>query len=170
MQSRKKQGKIIFLNFLIFFTAILLYGSVNIDLSIKNAYPFVLLSVLTAFCVFSKISYAAAVGFVSGIFIDSISSKSYCFNTIALMLLGVAVCLLANNIFNKNFKAVLVLCFLTALLYFFLYWLVFIAFSLKGTSNITYLLNYVLPSSFYTAVFVIPFYFLYRYWNKLLNE
>lgn len=166
---KKERHPIIFtLNILLFFFAIIFYGG-GIDISIGHAYPFIILALLVAFSVFAKVSHAAVAGLISGAFIDSVSTGSYCFNSIALLLLAVGACLLSANVFNKNLKAVFALCFLSAVVYYLFYWLVFIAFSVKGNENIEYLLRYALPSALYTSFFAIPFYLIYKHWNKIKN-
>ncbi len=169
MLSNKKRGVIRFLNFLLFALCILLYGNAAFDMSIKNAYPFIMLALLVAFSVFSKISHAAIAGFICGAFADSIAANSYCFNTAALMCLTVGACLLSDNVFNKNLKAVITLCFLTVFCYYLLYWIFFII-PVLSTGKVEYLLRFALPSAVYTTVFVIPFYFIYKYWYKLKTE
>lgn len=170
MLTKRKKRSITALNILLFAACILLFGNAGINLSIKHAYPFILLALLVAFSVFSKISHAAVAGFISGAFIDSVASGSYCFNTVILMLLAVAAVLLSNNVFNKNLKAVITLCFLTTVVYYLFYWLIFINPPLKAGDSIAYILQYALPSCIYTTVFVLPFYFLYKYWNKAVQE
>jgi len=170
MLEKKRHPGIVLSNIALFFVCILLYGSTEIDLSIMNAYPFVLLALLAAYSVFAEISFAAAAGFISGAFIDSVSGGGHCFNTIVFMFLAVSVCLLANNVFNKNLKAVITLCFLSAVAYFFLYWIAFIAFSLNTDENTNFLLRYAIPSAVYTTFFVISFSFLYKFFNQKRNS
>ena len=118
MLSKRKLRSIKFQNLLLFAACILLFGGAGFSLKLNHAYPFILLALLVAFSVFSKISHAAVAGFICGAFVDSISADSYCFNTAALMLLTVAACLLSDTVFNKNIKAVITLCFLTACAYY----------------------------------------------------
>lgn len=167
MQEKKRRFGVALLNFVLFAAAILLFGNTGIRLHIKHAYPFLILSLLTAYSCFSGVSRAALAGFLSGAFIDSVASGSYCFNTLAFMLLAVAASRLSSSVFNKNLKACITLCFLVTAAYYLLYWIIFIAFSLDFKGNSQYLLQYALPSCIYTTVFVIPFYFLYK---KLLKR
>lgn len=170
MLSKSRRRTIVLLNILLFALCILLYGNAGTILKLNHATPFILLSLLVAFSVFSKISLSAVAGFISGAFIDSIANSSYCFNTIALMLLAVGVSLLSDRVFNKNLKGVTALCFLSCAAYYLFYWLIFINPSVDTTDSIAYLLQFALPSIIYTTLFIFPFYFLYRYWNKLKNE
>lgn len=162
MKNDNRRASITVLNIFLFAAAILLFGSTELSLNIKHAYPFLVLSLLTAYSCFYNVSLSALAGFLSGAFIDSVAAGSYCFNTIGLMLLAVAANRLSTSVLNKNLKACLTLCFIISLTYYLFYWLVFIAFSLGLKENLQYLLQYALPSCIYTSVFVVPFYFLYK--------
>ncbi|MGI6279087.1 MAG: hypothetical protein ACOYJS_00830 [Acutalibacteraceae bacterium] len=170
MVSKKHHAGITFLNILIFFTAILMHGNFESLLYIEQSKPFILLALLTAYSTYSKFGWAAFAGALSGAFVDSTASGSYCFNTIGLMLLAALVCLLSNSVFNKNLKAAAVLCFIVSMIYFLTHWLILIAFKTSAGDNIEYLLQTALPNSLYTTVFILPFYFLYKHWNKKRNE
>ncbi len=169
---KEGKSKIYYLwDFLIFFAVIILFGSGIINLDIKTAHPFVVLSLLVAFsCFASGFSSCIFAGIVTGACVDSIAADSYCFNTLALMLLAVGAYLLSNNVFNKNLKATLALCFLLSLVYYLIHWLVFIAFSLDFRENLEYLLQHVFPSCLYTAVFCIPFFLIYNKLKKSKSE
>ena len=170
MLAKKRYPKIFILNILIFFLCIVFHGVIGVNLAIRNAYPFVILSLLTAYSCFSDVSRCAAAGFICGAFIDSIAAGSYCFNTLFFMCVSTLLCVMSDTVFNKNLKAALTLCLLSAVLYYLLNWLLFIAFSADSSENMLYLLKYALPSSLYTAFAVIPFYYLYRRWYRIRNE
>ena len=101
---RKRNWLFIAVNVLLFSAVILFETTGLVDISIKNATPLLLLPLITAFAVFSTVTQAAAVGFVCGAFLDSVSYGSFCFNSIALLVLSVLAYLIANNLFNKNLK------------------------------------------------------------------
>lgn len=170
MLAKKHHPWIFIANVLIFFTLILIHTSEFIDISIKTATPLLLLPLLTAFSVFAPIGSAAAAGFVSGAFLDSVAGSTYCFNTIVFMLIGVFVSLVANNLFNKNIFAAAVLSLITSGAYYLLLWLCFHCIGASAENSIGYLLRYALPSAVYTAVFIFPFYFLYKYFNKIKQQ
>lgn len=169
MVRKKHHPMLILATVLIFCAAILIDTSEIINLSIKTATPMILLPLLCAFSFFSEIRYCVIVGLISGAFVDSISSKSYCFNTILLMIIAVSVCLCANNLFNKNIRAAFVLTLLASIIYFILLWFFFYSFGSDIESSIGYLLKYALPSAIYSTLFAIPFYFIYKAFNKI-NE
>lgn len=170
MLQKRKYPFISFLNFLMFFLAIMLFSPGGIDLSIKNASPFISLALLIVFSCFSSTAQAVSVGFIVGAFTDSASVGSYCFNTLVLFVLALLANLLSHNVFNRNLKATVTLSVLLIALYYISYWGVFIAFSAVGSGNSVYLLKYALPSVLYTGVFSIPFYFVYKKFEKMKSE
>ncbi len=170
--SSKRTHKIYYLwDFLIFFFALLLFDSGIIDISISNAYPFISLSILTAFACFSdSYSKVLVAGLITGACMDSFSTGSYCFNTVLLTVLAVGAYLISNNVFNKNLKAIITLCFLSTLFYYLAHWVVFYALSFGFKESTRYLLRYVLPSGAYTAVLIIPFFLIFKKFYKKRNE
>lgn len=152
--------------FAIFFVIIILHLSSAVDISIKNAVPFTVLPLLVAYSVFSTPLKSFFVGLVCGICVDSVAVGAYCFNTLCLMLTALIVCLTANNLFNKNIWAALVISLITAVIYFILNWAIFYMPALKAEENLTYILSYAFPSAVYTALFILPFYYLFRFLSK----
>lgn len=167
---RKNRPLIITADILLFFFAILFQITGIPDITIKTATPLLLVPMITAFSVYSSLPAAAVTGFVTGACLDGMASGTYCFNTIVLMLTGVAVYLTANNLFNKNVQSATALSLITAGIYFSLKWLVFYAFGVSVQDSMEYLLSFALPSALYTSLFIFPFYYLFRYFNKLLNS
>lgn len=167
MLAKKRHPVIFTVNILLFFGVILFSGNDIIDISIKNATPLLLLPMLTAFSIFNSVTACALTGFITGALLDSVSSGTYCFNTIILMVLSVSVSLAANNLFNKNIRAAAALSLMTSFIYYIVYWLVFMAFGVEIQNSLIYLLEYGLPSAVYSAVFIFPFYFLYRHFAKI---
>lgn len=170
MLEKKRHPGIFILNVLIFFILIIFHTSELVDISIKTATPLLILPLLTAFSLFEPIGASAVAGFISGAFLDSVADGSYCFNTVVLMLIGTFVSLFANNLFNKNIFAAAVLSVITSVIYYLLLWLFFHCFGTTVHSSLGYLLSYAFPSAVYSAVFIFPFYFLYRHFNKLKTQ
>ncbi|MBO5321660.1 MAG: rod shape-determining protein MreD [Clostridia bacterium] len=147
--------------FLIFFLSLTLFGGSGISLAILGVSPLLVLSVLTAFASYSRISVTVFASLLCGIVTDSVSAKGYCFNTIAFLIFGVLANLLAEHVFNRNLRATVTLCFLLTFAYYLAYWLCYSAFTLRFDDSMRYLLQWCLPSAIYTAVLCIPFYFLF---------
>ena len=170
MMRNKKHIGINVIKILIFFFALLFYYTGILPLTIKGATPMLILPIITAFSFFHSPLCCALTGLACGIFMDSCALGSFCFNAIALMLIGLFVSLASNNLFNKNIFAAAVLSLITAAVYFILLWLVFHTNDESFSDSLIYLLKYALPSAIYTALFILPFYYLFRYFNKRVSE
>lgn len=169
MLAKKRHPWIFTLNVLIFTFVLLFDTSGFVDLSIDTATPMISLALLTAFAIFASVTRSAVVGFIVGAVWDSMTSGSYCFNTVAFFLLGAFISLAANNLFNKNIRASIAMAVIVAVIYFTARWLCFMAFGVGIENSLIYLLSYGLPSALYSAVFIFPCFYLYRYFNKLRN-
>ncbi len=170
MQVKKRHPWIAVMSFLLFFITFTVHSAGVIDISIKNATPLVILPLLTAFSVFNKSSVSGTVGLIVGICMDSVGSGTLCFNAIVLMLSAVFISVISGSLFNRNIRAAVVLCILACLVYYGLRWLIFYAFYYSAQNNLTYLLSYAFPSIVYTSVFIFPFYFIFKYFNKIINS
>lgn len=169
MQLKKKRILFGFFSFLLFFFSFIAHYTDSIDLSIKNAQPFILLPLITAFSMFATPGTAAVSGLALGICMDGCSGGTVCFNAIAIMLAATFVSVAANNLFNRNIKSAILLSVIISLFYYILRWLIFYAFSSGSHDNLTYLLSYAFPSVLYTNAFIFPFYFIFRYFNSRLD-
>lgn len=169
MQLKKKRILFGFFSFLLFFFSFIAHYTDSIDLSIKNAQPFILLPLITAFSMFTTPGTAAVSGLALGICMDGCAGGTVCFNAIAIMLAATFVSAAANNLFNRNIKSAILLSVIISLFYYILRWLIFYAFSSGSHDNLTYLLSYAFPSVLYTNAFIFPFYFIFRYFNSRLD-
>ena len=170
MLYKKSHPFIAFTTFLLFFVFIIQSSADNLNFSIKGVTPFIILPLLTAYSIFGNVKNCAVIGFITGACADSVASGSHCFNTVALMLIAVLVCLAANNLFNKNIYAACVLSLITATLYFSFHWLIFHALGSTIKEVLEFLLRFSLPAALYTSVFIIPFFYLYKYFDKIKNQ
>lgn len=169
MQARKRHPFVFLLNFLIFALAVFFHPAEGF-IAIKTATPMLILPLLCAFSVFNSVYACVVAGFLTGVCFDAITSKSFCFNTIVFILLAVAVNLCANNLFNKNIRSVSLLSVLSAVFYFTLKWIIFFAIGANIADSLLYLLKYALPSAIYSAIFIFPFFFIYRKFEKILTS
>ena len=167
MLYKKSHPFITIFTILIVFGIIILDSAKGFDISIKTATPFLLLSLLLAFTIFGNVMKSAVLGLILGACADSVASGSYCFNTIALLIIGTAACLCANNLFNKNIKATVALSFVFSVIYYFAQWLTFHAIGHTSKAALEYLFSFSLPSAIYTSLFIIPFYFIFRHFDKI---
>lgn len=168
--NNKKHPFIFIFNVLIFFVLTLLHYTDKTAINISGISPVLILPLLTAFSMFHSPIASALTGLFVGIFMDSCTIGSYCFNAIILLCLGTAMSLAANNLFNKNVLASVVISLITCFLYHIAQWLVFQTFGKAFNESLIYLLQYAAPSALLSSLFVIPFYFLYRYFNKITSN
>ncbi|MBQ7725686.1 MAG: hypothetical protein IJT66_00920 [Clostridia bacterium] len=166
MTEKKRILLIRFMGILPFFIILIAHYSPLFSLQIGGVSPLSILPLLTAFAMFETLPAAAIMGLFTGICMDSVSSETVCFHAIFLLVAATASSLLSNNLFNKNLQAAAVLSFLLTLIYYLLRWLLFYAFSTVITDRFIYLLYIAFPSVLYTELFIVPFYFLYRYLEK----
>ena len=157
-------------NILIFFFVILFTISGVVDISIKNATPLVLIPLITAFSIFNSVGKSVFAGIIAGACLDSVQVGTYCFNTLAFLILAVLVYLVANNLFNKNIQSAVTLCLIVSVLYFVAKWGIYFTVGLNMKDSAEYLLSYALPSAVYSTAFIIPLYYLYRFFEKLENQ
>ena len=155
MVERKKILTLRLINTVFFAIAVLFQYNGVFKINILTANPMLPLALLVACCMFSSELTAAFTGLAVGIFTDSVSSTPAGFNAILLMVTALTVCLISKHLFNNNIFAAFTLCFFC------------IRMSQSFAENLTYLMRYALPSAVYTAVFIIPLYFLEKYlYNK----
>lgn len=169
MLAKKHHPWIFTLNIIIFAFILLLDTSGFLNISIKNATPLLCLPLLCSYAIFAPLGRSALAGFVIGAMLDSTASGSYCFNTICFLLLGAFITLSANNLFNKNIRASIALAVIVSIIYFTARWLCFMAFGVGIKNSLIYLLSYALPSAVYSAVFILPFFYIYRHLSILKN-
>lgn len=167
MIKQNKTGiAISFLSFIIFFFVCLFYSIGTISLKIGSATPFTVLPLLTAYAIFVSPQRSLIAGLLVGIYLDSTSGGTYCFNAVVLMLVSVLVCITANNLFNKNLRATFVIALLSAIAYYIAYWAVFFIWGYSLKDSLTYLIGTGFPSAIYTSLFIFPFYFIFKFLQK----
>lgn len=135
------------------------------NLKIGTAYPVLLVPAVMVIACFLREWSGFIAGLLCGIALDTVTNGTQYFNTLALILLGVATGLTFKLLLNRNIKAMLIVSVLGSLLYFALKWLFLDLFG--GDPSATQLLiRYHLPSAIYTSLFAIPFFFYTRYLCK----
>lgn len=170
MLKSKRHPFTVLINTGVFILLFLFHYSVSGSIAIKNATPFLMLPMLTAFSMFYSTSAAFWTGLACGIAADGIVNGTNIFSTIVLTVTAVMTSLIAQYLFNRNIRAAAVLSLLGNLFYFLMRWLVFYAFGNGITNSALYLMDYALPSALYSTVFIIPFYFLEKYIHSKLSE
>ena len=146
----------------LFFVLFIGYTSGLLIFPIRNATPMLLLPLLISFAMFEDELPAAMVGLALGIFTDSASSFGRIFHTAFFFLMGMAISLLIHYYLNNNIRSAFVLALLGSLLYFLIRWIICHAFGDTMLGSTVYLMQYAIPSTLYTTVFVFPLYYLQR--------
>lgn len=170
MRNIKRMRFVTTINIILFAVVILFHTSDIADISIGNATPLLLLPLITAFSIFNSPGKSVLAGFIAGACMDSVSGATYCFNTVCFMLIALFICLAANNLFNKNIRAAAVLSIISAGAYFVALWLTFHVFGRGVQDSLGYLLGFAFPSAVYSAVFIFPLFYLYRYFEKIRTQ
>ena len=157
IKQNKTRLAITFLTAVVFFLVCLFYSAGTLSLKIGLATPFTVLPLLTAYSIFASPQRSLVAGLLVGIYLDSTSGGTYCFNAIVLMLMSAFVCITSNNLFNKNISATFVISLISAVCYFLAYWIVFFIWGYTLKDSLTYLIGTGFPSAIYTSLFIFPF-------------
>lgn len=149
------------------FTGVLLFAAFIIDrtltgyIKIGLAVPSFLIAALMVPCMFFYEWYGFVAGLICGMALDGVVAFTSFMNTFLIMALGFFAGLVAHYVFNRNFKASLVLTFLASVIYYLVRFLCVVAFS-GEIYKWRYLLEVSLPCALYTTVAAIPMYFLFK--------
>lgn len=170
MLRKKRHPYIALIHFFLFFLFLLLHYTDAINLSVRNATPLLLLPLLVAYAMFSTTGAAAAVGFLTGVCMDAVASRSVCFHAVFMMTAAAAVSVISNRLFNKNLLSAVVQSLGVGFLYYTLRWFIFYAFHTTLRDNLFYLLRFAFPSILYTELFIFPFYYLCRALSRLKSD
>lgn len=158
---KKNRGRYLafLINFILIICLFVLRYSGLATLAIGHAVPITLLPLVVAVSLFYGEWYGAAAGLFAGALMDTSMSGSSCFNTLAIMLLGLLCGVLSSYYMNKNIRSAACLSLGAAFLYLLTRQTFF--YSFKGiTVGAEYYSSYFIPTVIYTAIFIIPFYFL----------
>lgn len=155
---------------MMFFVISLLHYSDFLDFKIANVGTTLVIPLLVAFSLWHSPFTCAIAGMFCGIIMDSSANNSYCFNAIVLLLIGTFVSVSSNTLFNKNLPSATVISLICSTIYYLLQWAIFHTFTEGIKNGLAFLLQISLPSAVLTALFIFPFYFLYKYIDKLKNK
>ena len=159
MEKSRLRYLAFFINSVLLILLFVLRYSGLATLAIGQAVPITLIPFVAAIALFYGEWYGAAAGFVAGALMDSVMTGSSCFNTLTVMLLGLICGILSTYYLNKNIQAAACVSLGASFLYLFTRLIFF--YSFKGISpGAEYYGSYFIPTIFYTALFIIPFYFL----------
>ncbi len=166
MNNKKKRFISAFVNILLIFIVFILRYSGVATLKIGGAVPNLLIPLSLSIALFYSEAVGAWSGLCIGILIDSVSAENSFFSTLYFFI-GVSLCsVMTARLLNRNFKSAACLSLGMSFGYFFLKYL--ISFPFKGISvNYDYFVLTLIPSAVYTAVWILPFYFLQKKLTEL---
>lgn len=163
--ARNRRAAALALQSVILFLFAILHYSNLFSIKIANANPIPAIPLIVVITLYSGLWRGVTMAFFYGMFMDAVAAGTICFNTLALTLVVLVCGLLITHYFNRNISATLVLGVISAFGYFVLKWLfLFLIPAIDGQQY--YLFSYALPSAFYTAVFIIPFYYIAKFFEK----
>ena len=148
-------------NALLIFIIFVLRYSCGVTLGIGQAVPVILVPLVISCAIFYGENAAMLAGVFAGVLMDSSAASGSWFNTLFLILGGLVCAFLSARVLNRNFKAAICLSVGFSFGYFFIKYLIFFVFKGIPVSYDYFLLDLV-PSAVYTAVWLIPFYFLQK--------
>lgn len=148
-----------FINIVLIILLFVLRYSGLATLGIGQAVPVTLIPFVVAISLFYGEWYGAAAGFFAGALMDSVTTASSCFNTLTVMLIGLICGILSSYFLNKNLSAAACVSLGASFAYLFARLLFFYSFRGIETGS-EYFSLYFVPTVFYTALFILPFYFL----------
>ncbi len=171
MQNIKKVNSVIVYPALaLFLFFVFLLGRIpGLTLKIGEAMPLLIIPALVALCIFYKEWIGFFYGLFVGFLLDSVTVGSNFLSTFSVMVIAVFAGLMASYVININLKAALVLSLICSLLYYFSNWFFLIALSAEQY-KLYYLLKISLPGAVYTSVFIIPFFYLFKWFYKCCNR
>ena len=146
--------------------ALFVFDSTGIlTLNLGTLHPLTLIPLLVAVGLTAREWAGLMLGTLFGVLLDITASGSYFFNLITLAVIGCVCGLLSSYRVNDNIYSALALSLFASISYFSLKWVCFCL--IPAHRDVWgYLLKYALPSAIYTALFVIPFYYLIKYISK----
>lgn len=126
-----------------------------------TATPLVALTIAAGF--FNSELTGFFIGLFSGVLMDVISDKWPGFHTVLLLLIGVTAALLAEHLIHRRFTPCLVMSLALIAGYDLLYWLCF-----YFSQGLFYFVRVSVVHIVYTWLFMIPFYWLMKWYSQKL--
>ena len=167
MPKNIKKGFIFAFNVIIFFLISSLHYSNFLNFKILGAGATLIIPLLVAFSLWYSPLTCAIAGMLAGFVMDSSAHGTYCFNAIILLIIGTFVSVASSTFFNKNLPSAIVISLICSAFYHGIQWLVFHSFTEGAENGLTFFFEITLPTVILTALFIFPFYYLYKYVNKL---
>lgn len=167
---KKKHPFITLFKILIFSLTLIFHYANLFTLTINGISPLLILPIIIAFSLFHSPMRSALVATACGIFMDACVVGAFCFNAVILLVIATFVSVSSSNIFNKNIQSASMLSLICCGFYFILLWLCFHNNNVTLDDSLIYLLKYALPTAVFSAVFIVPFYYIFKSFNKITSK
>ncbi len=170
MSKNFKKALITLFNIIVFYIFSSFHYSLAFSFKLFNVSATLVIPLLVAFSIYHSPIASAMAGMLSGFIMDAFASDSICFNAIVLLIIGTFVSVTSSTLFNKNIPSAAVISLLSSVFYFLTHWAFFHTLREGITQALSFLLTHSLPSAVLSAVFIFPFYFLYRRIYNILER
>lgn len=130
-------------------------------LTIKGVAPNMLIPFVIAVAVFFGGNTGAFFGLFAGLLLDLYTTSMLPLNAILVMVFGCACGLITRHFMTKNLFSALLLCILVLISYYTICWLVY-QVAMTSSGRVWYYLHRSIPGMVYSAVFMIPWYFIVK--------
>ncbi len=159
---RRKHGYLYYTAWCLVLLAAFLVQSTGLLRALHGVRPLLLVALVCALSVFNGVTASFLFGLAAGVLTDLTSVAPDGFHAIAMALLGLAISLLVEHLFNQRLITVGLISLGGCLLYELA---LFLLLELpKGYEGVgAYFWRVSVPAAFYTWLFVLPFYFAARY-------
>ena len=166
--NQKRFSYVVYIGIAVLYLFIFILSRIpGLSLTLFGITPILLIPALVAGAMFFKEIFGMIAGIYVGVLLDSAAATGF-FNTALFTLLGAITGIVAVHLLNRNLRAAVVLTLIISFLYYFSKWFFYILFG-NEPQKLDYLLQITIPSCIYTAIFIIPFYFLFRFIHKRFN-
>ena len=163
--NQKRFSYFVYLGIAVLYFFIFIFSRIpGLSLTLFGITPILLIPALMAGAMFFKESYALITGVYVGVLLDSTTATGF-FNTATFAVIGFCAGILATHLLNKNLRAAALLTLIMSFVYYFAKWFFYILLG-NEPQKMAYLFQISIPSCVYTTLYIIPFYFLFRFIYK----
>lgn len=133
-----------------------------LSLRVAGARPVPLLPLLVAVSIFYGEWYGMTLGLILGMALDAVAAGASCFHALFFLFFGLVCGALSTYVLNRNLRAALTLSLGVSLVYFAARWARYLL-PLHDPDALSYLLRRSLPGALYTALWIVPFFYFFRW-------
>ena len=163
--NQKRFSYFVYLGIAVLYFFIFIFSRIpGLSLTLFGITPILLIPALIAGAMFFKETFSLIMGIYVGVLLDSTTATGF-FNTAVFTVIGLAAGILASHLLNQNIRAAALLSLIMSFVYYFAKWFFYILIG-NEPQKLEYLFQISIPSCIYTAIFIIPFYYLFKFIYK----